>query len=178
MRGSSQGEHFGGPHDGPPGATQRTSRFVSAPQGGPAPAACFGHKSGLLARPPWPLKTARGALKTAFARRVIAAPQSTPKAATAASAPNPPFSRAPSGCHRRASCGPAVERAAIGGLAKGVGARCRARCRGARRRPRRGRCFVPAEGHGGVLLRPLAALAKSCTALQCARAALQCASAL
>ena len=81
MRGSSQGEHFGGPHDGPPEATQRASRFVSAPQGGPAPAACFGHKSGLLARPPWPLKTARGALKTAFARRVITAPQSAPKAA-------------------------------------------------------------------------------------------------
>ena len=90
----------------------------------------------------------------AFARRVIAAPQSTPKAAKAASAPNPPFSRASSCPHQRANCGPAVERAAISGLAKGVGARCTVLHRSARRRPRRGRCSVPAEGHGGVLLRP------------------------
>jgi hypothetical protein len=67
---------------------------------------------------------------------------------------NPLFSRTPSGCHRRANCGPAVERAAIGALAKGVGARCTALCRSTRRRSRRGRCSVPAEGHGGVLLRP------------------------
>ena len=110
--------------------------------------------SRLLVPPPWPLRTARGALKTAFARRVIAPPQSTPKAVKAASAPNPPVSRAPNGYHRRANCGPAVERAAIGALAKGMGARCTALCRSARRRPRRGRCSVPAEGYGGVLLRP------------------------
>ena len=90
----------------------------------------------------------------AFARRVIAAPQSTPKAAKAASAPNPPFSRASSCPHQRVNCGPVVERAAISGLAKGVGARCTVLHRSARRRPRRGRCSVPAEGHGGVLLRP------------------------